>query len=51
MYAGRAGAAGVGHGGGGGRRKSRGGDEEQDVHEDLVNHFQVGGFQLFFSGS
>ena len=45
MNAGRAGAAGVGHGGlgGGGRRKSRAGgpDKEQDVHEELVKHFEV----------
>ena len=54
MNAGRAGAAaGVGHagyggggGGGRGRRKSKGADQEQDMHEELVRHFEV--FLLLF---
>ena len=50
MNAGRAGAAGVGHTGygGGGRRKSRGADLEQDVHEELVRHFEVNFGPLLF---
>ena len=50
MYAGRAGAANVSNGGygGGGRVKNKGIDQEQDVHEELVKHFEVSGIRLTY---